>query len=58
MQNSQNAENPQKNIQIPLAQPKIRTIARKTILLKKKFEGPNLIGPEAHNFAMRIKDLH
>ena len=57
MQNSQKAENPQKNIRIPLTQPKIRPIARKTILLKKKFGRSNLTGPDAHNFAVRIKDL-
>ena len=32
-------------------------IARKTILLKKKHGGLNLIEPESHNFAMRIKHL-
>ena len=31
--------------------------ARKTIHLKQKFEGLNLIEPEAHNYAMRIKHL-
>ena len=32
-------------------------IARKTIFLKKKHGGLNLIEPESHNFAMRIKHL-
>ena len=36
---------------------KTEPIARKTIHCKQKFEGLNLIEPEAHNYAMRIKDL-
>ena len=32
-------------------------IARKTIDLKQKLGGLNLIEPEAHNYAMRIKHL-
>ena len=36
---------------------KTEPIARKTIHRKQKFEGLNLIEPEAHNYAMRIKDL-
>ena len=32
-------------------------IARKTIHLKQKIGGLNLIEPEAHNYAMRIKHL-
>lgn len=31
--------------------------ARKTIYLKKKLEGVNLIEPEAHYYTMRIKHL-
>lgn len=45
-----------KNIQIPFTQ-KSEPIARKTIFLKKKFGGLNLIESEAHNFLMRIKHL-
>ena len=39
---------------------KLESIARKTISLKKKTRGGrglNLIEPEAHNYAMRIKHL-
>ena len=36
---------------------KTEPIARKTIHRKQKFEGLNLIEPEAHNYAMRINDL-
>ena len=32
-----------------------KPIARKTIYLKQKLGGLNLIEPEAHNYAMRIK---
>ena len=32
-------------------------IARKTIYLKKKLEGVNLIEPETHNYTIRIKHL-
>ena len=32
-------------------------MARKTIFLNKKLGGLNLLEPQAHNFAMRIKPL-
>ena len=36
---------------------KLEPIARKTIFLKKKLGGLNLIEPEAHNYTMRTKHL-